>query len=125
MNEWDHWYGHVPMTTYQDQINELREEVGRLRREIATIQIQNGAKPAATLSAENASAYERLEKWAKERATADGVPTYVVLKKQDIVEIVEAAPKTLEELSKVKGMGPKKIELYGSAILFALNGEGW
>lgn len=59
----------------------------------------------------------RLEGWRKETASRDGTPAYIVFSNDTLAKIAEANPRTLEELGRVKGVGPVKLERYGPAVL--------
>jgi len=54
------------------------------------------------------------------RLLADGKPAYVVATDVTLRQIAAARPRTTAELLRVPGMGPKKVELYGSAIVAAV-----
>ncbi|HYN69424.1 MAG TPA: ATP-dependent DNA helicase UvrD2 [Candidatus Eisenbacteria bacterium] len=60
---------------------------------------------------------EALQLWRRERAARDGVPAYVVAHDAALFAIAEAEPRTLTALGQVRGMGPVKLERYGSEIL--------
>ena len=61
-----------------------------------------------------------LRAWRAERARADAVPAYVVAHDQTLAAIVDADPRSLPALRRVKGMGPSKLDRYGEEILAAL-----
>ena len=61
--------------------------------------------------------YEALKAWRRERASAEGVPAYVVAHDSMLAAVAEARPTTLDELRAIKGFGPKKLEKYGVEIL--------
>src|SRR6185369_1021502 len=61
-----------------------------------------------------------LRAWRTTRAKADEVPAYVVAHDATLLAIAEARPTTLGALSRVKGMGPTKLDRYGAEILAAL-----
>jgi DNA helicase-2/ATP-dependent DNA helicase PcrA len=61
-----------------------------------------------------------LRAWRTTRAKADEVPAYVVAHDATLLAIAEARPTTLAALSRVKGMGPTKLDRYGAEILAAL-----
>ncbi|MGI6711093.1 MAG: HRDC domain-containing protein [Bacilli bacterium] len=44
-------------------------------------------------------------------------PVYMVFNNEEMNRLIKANPKTLEELSKVKGFGPNKIETFGKEII--------
>jgi len=60
---------------------------------------------------------EALRAWRLERCRADGVPAYVVFHDATLDEIARRAPTTLVELSRIKGIGPGKLDRYGADIL--------
>jgi DNA helicase-2/ATP-dependent DNA helicase PcrA len=61
-----------------------------------------------------------LRAWRTARAKADEVPAYVVAHDATLLAIADARPTTLAALSRVKGMGPTKLDRYGAEILAAL-----
>jgi DNA helicase II / ATP-dependent DNA helicase PcrA len=66
---------------------------------------------------------ERLRAWRLERARTDGVPPYVVFHDRVLHEIADTRPGSLTELAQIAGVGPAKLERYGSDVLVALRGE--
>jgi DNA helicase-2/ATP-dependent DNA helicase PcrA len=63
---------------------------------------------------------ERLRAWRLERSKVDGVPPYVVFHDSVLHQIAELRPSSLGELSQIAGVGPAKLERYGSDLLAAL-----
>ena len=51
------------------------------------------------------------------RHLAAGKPAYTVLSDQTLRELARRRPTTLAALGNVKGMGPVKLERYGSVLL--------
>jgi DNA helicase-2/ATP-dependent DNA helicase PcrA len=64
--------------------------------------------------------YETLKEWRLRTAKAEEKPAYVIFHNSTLAEIVRRAPRTHEELSKVPGVGPAKLERYGDEVLAAL-----
>jgi DNA helicase II / ATP-dependent DNA helicase PcrA len=64
--------------------------------------------------------YETLKEWRLRTAKAEEKPAYVIFHNSTLAEIVRRAPRTREELSKVPGVGPAKLERYGDEVLAAL-----
>ena len=64
--------------------------------------------------------FAALREWRSGRARDDGVPAYVVAHDSTLAAIAEARPETLAQLRRVKGMGPAKLERYGTEILKVL-----
>jgi DNA-binding MarR family transcriptional regulator len=61
--------------------------------------------------------FERLRSWRKETAQAAGVPPYVVAHDSLLRRVATACPQDEAQLAGLKGMGPKKLAQYGTAIL--------
>ncbi|MFT7619425.1 MAG: ribonuclease D [Planctomycetota bacterium] len=64
---------------------------------------------------------DELREWRKKPAEEREVPRLVILPNHAINEILEHRPKTKEELALLKGLGSKRIQLYGDAILEITN----
>ena len=56
---------------------------------------------------------EALRAWRRQRSQADKVRAYVVASDALLRSIALALSQTLEELAAIKGIGPKKLQLYG------------
>ena len=81
------------------------------------------AKPAAVeLSPEAAPVFERLRAWRGATAKEQGVPAYVIFHDATLRQIATEAPATLEELSRISGVGENKLAKYGADLLAALAG---
>jgi DNA helicase-2/ATP-dependent DNA helicase PcrA len=63
-------------------------------------------------------AYDELRRFRTN--VADGKPAYTVFDDKTLVAIAEALPATLDDLARVKGVGPAKLEQYGDAVLEVL-----
>ncbi len=61
--------------------------------------------------------FQTLRAWRSEQARAQGVPPYVVFHDSHLRVIAARRPTTLETLAEVKGVGPKKLEQYGAALV--------
>jgi DNA helicase II / ATP-dependent DNA helicase PcrA len=61
--------------------------------------------------------YAALKRWRLERATEDDLPAYVVFHNSTLAEIAGRRPRDLSELGSVSGVGPAKLERYGSDVL--------
>ena len=66
--------------------------------------------------------FERLRALRKELADASGVPAYIVFSDKVLREMSALRPSSPEELLSVSGVGPAKLERYGSAFLAAIAG---
>ena len=57
-------------------------------------------------------------------AKSRGVPAYVVLHDATMDGIAAARPRTLDELRGIPGIGDKKLEHYGAALLAVVDRTG-
>jgi ATP-dependent DNA helicase RecQ len=84
-----------------------------------TTSSKRAVSAAAQVALEGPEA-ERLQNLRRRLARERAVPPYVIYNNRTIAAIVRAAPRTLEELARVPGIGPAKLTSYGEAILEAL-----
>jgi DNA helicase-2/ATP-dependent DNA helicase PcrA len=72
----------------------------------------------ADLSPDELRRFEALRDWR--RQAASGKPAYTVLADAALQAIARSCPSSLDELARVKGIGPAKLELYGDSVLRVL-----
>ena len=60
---------------------------------------------------------DALKAWRRDRAKADGVPSYVVLHDTHLAGIAAERPTSLVRLARCPGIGPTKLERYGDEII--------
>src|SRR5438128_3339515 len=65
--------------------------------------------------------YEKLRRWRKERADARKVEVQVIAPNAVLMAVARSAPGTLEDLGRVEGMDPFRVQQYGDEILTALH----
>ena len=75
------------------------------------------AADAAPLPPDVARVDEALKVWRRGRARADGVAAFIVASNAVLRAVAEARPTSVEELARVPGIGPTKLELYGDELL--------
>jgi ATP-dependent DNA helicase RecQ len=61
--------------------------------------------------------FERLRAWRAATAKEHGVPAYVILHDATLLELVRARPQSLEDMRHVSGIGARKLENFGAALL--------
>ena len=61
--------------------------------------------------------FDRLRAWRAETARERNVPAYVIFQDATLREIAIARPASLSALGTISGIGDRKLEAYGSAIL--------
>ena len=76
--------------------------------------------PRDDLNADGQVVYDRLRRWRAQTAKQEGVPPYVVLTNRQLSGIVQAKPESKAALGRVEGVGDKKVERYGAALLAML-----
>jgi ATP-dependent DNA helicase RecQ len=67
--------------------------------------------------APNASYLAILKDWRLKEANQQGVPAYVIFHDATLNEIAARQPSSLEELAMIPGIGQRKLERYGDALL--------
>jgi ribonuclease D len=65
--------------------------------------------------------YEKLRTWRKGRAEARKVEVQVIAPNAVLMAVARTAPRTLEELGRVEGMDPFRLQQYGEEMLSALH----
>jgi len=60
---------------------------------------------------------EQLRQWRTEKAAAENVPHYRILHQRVLIQIAVRLPATLSDLQKIKGIGKRLAERYGSELL--------
>lgn len=63
------------------------------------------------------TAWERLRAWRSERAKALGVPAFVVFDDSTLRLVAAHLPATESGLLSLRGIGPAKLESYGSELM--------
>ena len=76
-----------------------------------------GKTPAAQLDDIGLVLFERLRAWRGETAKEHGVPAYVIFHDATLAEIAHLCPRSNEQLRLISGIGARKLESYGTAII--------
>jgi DNA helicase-2/ATP-dependent DNA helicase PcrA len=66
--------------------------------------------------------YERLREWRLGTAAAQQVPAYVVFTDATLMALAERRPTSTAQLTDIAGIGPRKLGLYGEAVLALIGG---
>src|SRR5690606_20392128 len=93
-----------------------------LRREVArpakTRESSSRARgEVIELPAEAQPCFLALRAWRAAVAKDHGVPAYVIFHDATLREIARSRPGTMDELARIQGVGVRKLEAYGQAIL--------
>jgi ATP-dependent DNA helicase RecQ len=81
-------------------------------------------KPPIELDAAATRRFEALRAWRGDVARAHGLPAYVVFHDATLAEMARRAPRSLDELGTVSGVGARKLEAYGADLLRVLGEPG-
>jgi len=65
--------------------------------------------------------FDALKAWRADVAREHGLPAYVIFQNVTLAELARAQPRSLEEMSGISGIGAKKLEAYGDALLRVLS----
>jgi len=66
--------------------------------------------------------FERLREWRARTASAQQVPAYVVFTDATLTALAERKPTRAEDLLAIAGIGPRKLALYGEAVIALVHG---
>ena len=114
----DHAHGSLLLTAASRPVLKGEQEVPLRRapekRKAAT---PKSRRIDAELTAEEHALWERLRAWRGETAKAHGVPAYVILHDTTLLELVRQRPQSLDAMRLVSGIGVRKLENYGAALL--------
>jgi len=105
------------LVTWSGKASRFLEEMG-IRAGNAAVSSSASDAPKAKLP--STPAVLALKEWRLARARAEEVPAYVVFNDRTLSELIRMAPRTIAELAEVPGIGPAKLERYGSELLAAL-----
>jgi ATP-dependent DNA helicase RecQ len=104
----------------------LREQAPTSRNRAIRSSSRRGelaAGPAGPNKAADPALHAALRAWRSDVARERGVPAYVVLHDSTIDGIAGVRPMTLNELRSIAGIGDKKLEHYGDALIALVKGH--
>jgi len=83
---------------------------------------RSGARtdPTDGMSSVQRGRWERLRAWRSETAREDGVPAYVIFHDATLAELARSAPSTVDDLRGIPGIGARKLERFGEALIEAI-----
>ena len=82
--------------------------------------VAKGAGAVVGLDATARERWERLRNWRAAIAKEHGVPAYVVFHDATLSELARVCPSTTDALSRISGVGARKLERYGADLLALL-----
>jgi ATP-dependent DNA helicase RecQ len=91
---------------------------GKVRRTAAST-----ARVPATLDAAAQTRYVALKAWRAEVAKEHNLPAYVIFHDATLLAIAQIAPQSLHDLQGISGIGARKLDAYGAAVLTVVAGD--
>ncbi|MBL8446733.1 MAG: DNA helicase RecQ [Zoogloeaceae bacterium] len=98
----------------------LRGEAEFRLRQPSTKKRLKAGRGQSFASGAEAALFERLRAWRAEVAKARDVPAYVIFHDATLRDIAARAPTRLADLAGISGVGDRKLEAYGEALLAVL-----
>jgi ATP-dependent DNA helicase RecQ len=109
---------HDNSSNYPRPLLYLTERAANALEERPAIELQLPVKNRREVSEpDNPGVLDELKKWRRDIAAERNIPAYCVFHDSTLVGIANRLPKTEEELEEIKGIGRRKIEDYGKAVL--------
>ncbi len=110
----------------------LNAESWRVLKEERPVQVARAARPASSTRRDSASAtaaslgngdrtvFEVLRALRKQLADEHGLPPYVIFHDSTLREMAQQRPATLQEFSRIRGIGEAKLARYGERFVEAI-----
>jgi ATP-dependent DNA helicase RecQ len=99
----------------------LRESVSQPAARRKRAAAAPAAAVAAGLTEAGQARFAALKAWRSEIAREHNLPAYVIFHDATLAAIAALAPKSLDELQGVSGIGARKLEAYGAEVLRVLS----
>jgi ATP-dependent DNA helicase RecQ len=119
----DHAHGALKLTEASRPVLKGEQSVAlRRQSEKKKGAARRSRKIDAELSTAEHALFERLRAWRGDTAKTHGVPAYVILHDATLLELVRQRPQSMGALRGIPGIGERKLENYGGALLGILAG---
>jgi ATP-dependent DNA helicase RecQ len=89
-------------------------------RKSRRVSVPSTSGATAALDAQAQGSFAALKAWRAEVAKAHNLPAYVIFHDSTLAAIAQCAPQTLADLQGISGIGARKLEAYGAAVLAVL-----
>jgi ATP-dependent DNA helicase RecQ len=111
-------YGALKLTAAARPVLKGEQQIA-LRRSVERVRTPRRSRAIADadLSTADATLLERLKAWRLTEARTQSVPAFVILHDKTLAEIARARPSNLKSLGGIAGIGAKKLERYGTALI--------
>jgi ATP-dependent DNA helicase RecQ len=113
----DHSHGALTLTDASRPVLKGEQTVA-LRRQSEKKKAKSASRKIdAALDSSEHPLWDRLRAWRAETAKQHGVPAYVILHDATLLALVKERPQSLAAMRNVSGIGARKLENYGAALL--------
>ena len=103
----------------------LRESISQpSSRKRSTGRTSAAPAAAAGLTADGQARFAALKAWRADVARSHNLPAYVIFHDATLAAIAAAAPSSIGDLEGISGIGARKLEAYGEAVLQAVAQAG-
>lgn len=110
-----------PILRGEKTVRLRREKAAAMKRALkALVKAPRTADYASTLEPATARMFEALRLERARLAKEQSVPPYVIFHDSTLIALASKRPRTLSDLTDIPGMGQKKMERYGPAVLAVL-----
>jgi ATP-dependent DNA helicase RecQ len=111
-------YGALKLSTAARPVLKGEQDVA-MRRTVTRARATRraGATPGVPLSSADGDLLDRLKAWRLGEARTQAVPAFVILHDKTLAEIARSRPGNLDALGEIAGIGAKKLERYGPALV--------
>ncbi|WP_420634937.1 RecQ family ATP-dependent DNA helicase [Candidatus Palauibacter sp.] len=101
-------------------VTDLVDVLPVLKRKARAGAVRRPATAAGTERSPSDPTFQRLRTLRKQLADARGVPAYIVFSDQVLWDMIDLRPRTPDDMLRVPGIGPAKLQQYGDVFLDAL-----
>ncbi|MGB7533898.1 MAG: ATP-dependent DNA helicase RecQ [Halobacteriota archaeon] len=109
---------HDNSSNYPRPLLYLTERAANALEERPAVELQLPVKNRQEVSEpDNPGVFDELKKWRRDIAAERNIPAYCVFHDSTLIGIANRLPKNEEELEEIKGIGRRKIDDYGKAVL--------
>jgi ATP-dependent DNA helicase RecQ len=110
-------YGTLVLTEASTSVLDGTRRVNLRREPERPAKAAKKSAVAATVPVEAAPLFEKLREWRAGEAREQAVPAYIIFGDATIRGIALTKPLSLDQLAQISGVGEKKLEAYGAALL--------
>jgi superfamily II DNA helicase RecQ len=97
------------------------KENGKAPRKTTREMVSHTTEPEPLLTADQLEIVTALKQWRRDKAHEINQPEYIVCHNATIEALSRQKPRSLEELSEVRGFGEQKVARYGEDVIAVLN----